>query len=420
MEKKWDVIVIGAGMAGLKAAHDIQQAGKSVLVLEARNRIGGRIHTVRDFAPIPIELGGELIHTDKADTWELVRAHKIQTHQLGTTQIVKNGRWSLPSEDDEDEIFDTLLKKAKKIGIPKADENMGSYLSRLGMERDTYPSSFRIVEYDSVPFSDWDARTMVQLATAYADTHYGQTDYHVIGGQERLLSVLTKGLDIQLNCVVKQVNWGANGVIIEAENGNHYASQRLVMTLPPLVLQKRDITFIPDLPKSKWDAINVFGRCDIIKIILQFDSPVLPKTVGNILDETGLPPIWWRAGDAYPEFDGEILVGWAASENARKLIAMSEKDALNTALNSLRATLNQPDLTPVAMRLHHWNDDPFACGAYPYIKPGGEAAVETLAKSLEGVLFWAGAATSDDFSTIHGAYSSGKRVAKEIISKRYK
>ncbi|MCU0480737.1 MAG: FAD-dependent oxidoreductase [Anaerolineae bacterium] len=419
MVTKWDVIVIGAGMAGLKAAHDIQQAGKSVLVLEAKNRIGGRIHTVHDFAPVPIELGGELIHTEQADTWELVHAHNIATYQQNEIGIMRGDKWVSLAQDnqDEDTVLHQLVNKAQKVGMPKANETMENYLLRLGMTSHDYPFSFRIIEYDTELFNRWDAQTLVQMAEDYADTDYGKTDYHVIGGQETLLNVLKTGLTIQLNAIVKQINWGKHGVTVKTESGIQYASQHLILTIPPLVLQKRDIQFVPDLPKRKWQAIDSFGRSDIVKVIFHFNKRLLPDSFGSILDEGGLPPIWWRSNNAYPECEGDVLVGWASADNARQLIAMSESDAIQTALDSLRKALRQDTIIPTQARLHHWNDDPFACGAYPYIKPGGGFAIVELAEPLQKVLFWAGAATSADFSTVHGAYASGKRVAQEVLQK---
>ncbi|MDX1995044.1 MAG: NAD(P)/FAD-dependent oxidoreductase [bacterium] len=414
---RWDVIVIGAGMAGLKAAYDLQRAGKTVLILEARNRIGGRVHTVRDAAPVPIELGAELIHGEQADTWALVHEYGIATVPHGATGVVLNGQWK-PRPDTQDEaVLDKLTRKAERVGEPKPQENMAQYLARLGIQRKDYPASFRLAEYDTELFDGWSARALVTLMSDALGEESSGTDFHVMGGYDTLLMGMAQGLDIRLGQIVTRVSWERDGVRIDTGDGTAYTARKLVLTIPPLVLQQRTIEFVPDLPAEKWQAIDAFARCDIVKVILHFEAPVLPQQFGTLLDETGLPPIWWRT-QGHDSFTGEVLVGWAAADHARRLIAMGSEAGVQAALESLRRSTGQADLRPVGAWLQHWNDDPFACGAYPYLPPGmmAERAVDVLAAPVDEVVFWAGAATDVNFTTVHGAYASGQRAAEKVLS----
>jgi monoamine oxidase len=327
--------------------------------------------------------------------------------------MIIDGKWQSKAEDNEDAVLASLMHKAEQIDMPDSHESMADYLLRLGMPASQYPSAFRTIEFDSDSFSRWSAQTLMALTGDNLDSDYGLSDFHVVGGQKTMLDVLAEGLDIRLGQVAQHIDWGKHVATVEMVNGRVYQARRVVITVPPLVLQKRALVFKPDLPASKWRAIDAFQRCDIVKILLHFAAPVFPSDYGTLLDMKGILPIWWRSNEGYPHFKGDVLVGWAAGDHARHLIALGS-EAIPNALNSLRAALNQPDLIPIAARMQHWNDDPFANGAYPLIPPGGEKAVSTLAAPLGGVLFWAGAATSADFTSVHGAYASGKRVALEV------
>ncbi|MDX2138205.1 MAG: NAD(P)/FAD-dependent oxidoreductase [Chloroflexota bacterium] len=418
MSQAADVIVIGAGISGLKAAGDLTRSGASVIVVEARDRIGGRIHTHSNFASFPVELGAELIHTDEAATWRLVRERGLQAFRLGQIGEVINGQWVPPADDKNAINMDRLLERVADSPYPDETDTAGDYLHRIGVMPEDYPLSLRTVEFDSISMSMWDARTIKMLAEAYGASDYGRSDYHVLGGQKRLIEELAEGLDIRLSQPVSGIDWSASPVQVMTISGHVFAASHVIVTLPPLVLQKRRLLFTPDLPNEKWQAINAFGRCDIVKMIMHFDHRVFPQGYSTLLDRKGVPPLWWSSGTAAPERTDEVLVGWAADANARHLIALSEHEAAAFVLDNLRRVLDQPDLTPTAVLRSHWNSDPFAEGAYPYIMPGGTSAPDIIAQPLKDRVFWAGAAASDHFTSVHGAFEAGGRAAAEIIALR--
>lgn len=410
-QQKWDVIVIGAGMAGLKAAAGLQQGGKSVVVLEARERIGGRIWTERTLTSIPIELGAELIHGDHAETWELVRAGKLRTVDVNRVHIHQHDdSWQPLSKvfNDSDNITLTDL--------PRNDESVMAYLTRHGIKREDWPAEVRLAELDIDSADRLSASSFVSRLSEGAETtadHYA--NYRVIGGYDNLVTQLANNLNIMREQIVTRINWSPGQVEVITSSGNVWAASAVVITLPIGVLKTRQISFNPDLPVEKWAAIDAMGVCDIVKLHLTFDQPVLDKSVDVIMDEKELPPVWWNASSGYNSYTGQVLVGWAVGDIARHFIASSEARAIEEAVASLRRLLKRPNLTPTFAHMKHWNDDPFTRGAYSYIPPGAADGPSRLAVPIADTLFFAGEATDKWYSTVHGAYRSGQRAASEVL-----
>ena len=405
-----DVIVIGAGIAGLKAAKDLQDSGLRVLVLEARNRAGGRIATDRDFTSIPIELGAELIHSTGAETWEIIQQQQIATQALGPTVTKQDGRWQSSSHSSEEISLTEIPRR------PRPEEDLQSYLLSLGLQAEDWPDAVRMVELDTERASQWSAQTVFDRFADAIDEQIDQQDFRIPAGYDQLPLALAQDLDIRFNQVVKQIRWEAQNVQIVTASDEHYSASKVVITLPLGVLKAGTVSFDPALPAEKLSAIESLQICDIVKVFLHFKGSPLAHGVDSIFDERGIPPIWWRGSAGHTESSGQVLVAWAAGDHARQLIAAGKEKGIEIALNSLRRTLDQASLQPESALLFHWNDDPFTRGAYTYTPPLAEEAQMCLAMPIDDKLFWAGEATDHQwFSTVHGAYRSGARAAAEIL-----
>ena len=194
--------------------------------------------------------------------------------------------------------------------------------------------------------------------------------------------------------------------------------KKVVLTVPVALLQKQTINFVPELPKSKNEAINDFGITDIIKIFLKFDQKILPKGVNEISRPKDEIPVWWNATLTADDFyDGQILVGWVAGGKARKLYQYSDEEIAVIATKDLGEKLKTQNLVASKYLVKIWKNEEFAGGVYTYIpKDSSINIIQNLAKPVDNKLFWAGEATNIQNSTVQGAYNSGKRAAEEILN----
>ena len=413
-QKIYDVIVIGAGMAGLKAAHDLQSKGLSVIVLEANNRIGGRIHTTKEFDPeFAIDLGAELVHTTTTTTWELINSQNLKTIRL----VNDEDRDKSIDLTDFRDFFKAL--KDKEIPSPKPTEDILSYLKRIEAE----PELIREIEAGFVVDTE-----NLDKVSAFAVLNrfdqmikdgemVGEKDFKIFGGYGQIYNILAEKLHIELSKPVTMINWENNEIEVHTTDGNVYKSHKIVLTIPVAVLKKQNIQFVPQLPEDKTKAIESFGVCDIVKIFLKFDEKILTPDV-NMLDafEDDIP-VWWKATITADEnYKGEILVGWVSADKARKLYTMSQDEIIDVAIKDLEKKLNKTNLKPVKSLVQIWKDEEFSLGAYSYIPAQASPdIIEDLAKPIANKIFWAGEATDPNYATVNGAYCSGKRAATEIL-----
>jgi monoamine oxidase len=413
-QKIYDVILIGAGMAGLKAAYDLQNKGLSVIVLEARDRIGGRIHTTTEFdAEFPIDLGAELVHTKVSPTWELINSQNLKTTKL-INDSDKNKSADLVGFQ---EFFQAL--ESKKIPYPKSAEDILSYLKRLEAE----PQLIQEIEELTLDTENLDKINALAVLNRFKQMVkdgeiIGANDFKIVGGYKQIYKILAEKLQIKLSKPVTLINWESDECEVGTTDGNVYKSHKIVLTAPVAVLKKQNIKFVPELPEAKKQAIESFGVCDIVKIFLKFDEKILTPDV-NILnvfeDEI---PVWWKATITADEnYKGEILVGWLSADKARKLYTLSKDEIIDVATKDLEKKLNKTNLKPVKSLVQIWKDEEFSLGAYSYIPAQvSPDIIEDLAKPIDNKIFWAGEATDPNYATVQGAYYSGKRVATEIYN----
>ncbi|MCU0466204.1 MAG: FAD-dependent oxidoreductase [Anaerolineae bacterium] len=335
-----------------------------------------------------------------------MRAAGLQTHPIGRVDGLSEAAGASADLD------------LRSIPLPKPTESLGAYLRRLGVQREDWPVELHLLELDTESVDHWSALDIyrrMQAEAAQPDDHVS-TNERILGGYDQLYRGLLEGLDIRLNQPIQHIAWSADGVTLTSADSTTYHARCTVLTLPVGVWKARRVEFSPNLPADKWSAVDALGICDIVKLILHLDRRALPASADAFIDSGGVVPFWWEASGGYLDLDGQVMVGWAAGEAARRLISMGEAAAVDAGLNRLRALSGQSDLTARAARLCHWNDDPYIGGAYTYTPPGATDARQHLAAPLNGVLFFAGEATDpDQYSTVHGAYRSGLRAAREVL-----
>jgi len=412
--KKYDIIVIGAGMSGLAAASEIYKSNQNIMVLEGRDRIGGRLSSERLDDGLLFERGGELIHGTKNPMYDLVNELGIKIREM------KKEPMNISTMDGIQLFVVMMFLRLGLYPKPTVNESVSEYLDRLQF----LPQALRdVADKSSKDFETLDRISAMSIINRLREEmmigeSYGEHDFVIEDGYITILSHLAKELPIAFNHKVDKINWNDEHVVIETNHGTFQAKQ-VILTLPIPILKK--MNFEPALPNQKQDALSAHVSGDIIKLII----PVHKKAFKTEHEEGGIEgatqvPMWWRRNlpQDQPD-DRQILVGWITGPYARRFLSQSTEDAIDLALSELSAIVDIEQINRDDIIAQNWMDDEFSTGTYCYIKPGyGLNVVNDLSQSLSNKLYFAGTATARAAAngTAHGAYESGLRVAKEVLA----
>jgi monoamine oxidase len=441
-----DVLIIGAGVSGLAAAQKLAASGLSVMILEARQRVGGRVFTLHDSTlAVPIELGAEFIHGLPPETWQIVRRHALPAVQiLGDYWWFKNGK--LSGNEDFWEQWEELVGKMKRYDSP--DRSFLSFVQECCKGKKNQPLRERGIAYvegfHAAHIDQISLQSLRQAELAQGEIS-GDRQFRVASGYDSVVAALTGKLDpscvgVHLNTMVKRVRWKRGSVVVEAVGaGGHplpqFKSRYAIITLPLGVLKAAReepgaVEFVPAL-SEKAEAVTKLGMANVVKVMLRFRSrfweerelPTVPSgsdiaSLGFIVSRDEWMPTWWTSLPVY----APVLTGWAGGSAADRFGSASGRLVAGQAVNALSRILGvhayelhrQLD----GWYTHNWRVDPYARGAYSYVRPGGTPAQRALARPMDGTLFFAGEATNTEghSGTVHGAIATGWRAAGEVLS----
>ena len=404
--RAFDAIVIGAGAAGLAAAAELARAGRSVLIIEARDRIGGRCHTQRlPGIPAPVELGAEFIHGRPQATLALLRDAGIPALDTTRTQrVLFDGK--LRAVD----VFAEARKAMRRR--PAKDVSFRVFLERQRLSPLTRALATLMVQgFDAADPADASAQAIVEeWGTALTASHMRPD-----GGYGPLLQTLSA--PVQLETIVREVRWSRGSVEVEGTfRGEPWRAwaPRAVITLPIGVLPS--VRFTPAL-KEKSAPLSKLASGPVIRVAMVFRDAFWEKEHPGVAffhsPQAPFPTFWTPLPMHAP-----LLTCWAGGPKAARLTGSSEKKLLAQALASVRSVLKSKE-EPQAFLIHDWQADPYARGGYSYVKVGGTGARERLAAPLEETLYFAGEATdAAEAGTVGGALRSGIRAARELMQQR--
>lgn len=425
-EAIYDVVIIGAGASGLMAAWELVQVGKRAVIAEARDRVGGRIHTTEDGGfTAPVELGAEFIHGKLTLTRWLLEKVGVGSYEV-KGDIWRKEDTGLVQESDFIEDYSLLEKKFKELkeDMPVADF-LHTYLNEPKHE-ELRTSLLSYVEgyyaADPKKASTFSLREELEKAD--------EEQYRVEGGYKKMLAFLTgelqkKGCRTLLSAPVLQINWSADPIEVHTARGVLY-SRKVMVTVPLGVLQSDAIAFTPAIP-DRAAAAKALGFGAVIKVLLQFSHPFWKKkeyTAGKDLSKAGFifseeeVPTWWTQEPK----NTPVLVGWLAGPNADRVKHLSEEDILQKALASLATILS---LEPASVRklltahkVCNWAADPFCHGGYSYEVVGSSKLKQKLKEPLEGKVFFAGEALFEgvEGGTVEAALVNGRETAHQVIA----
>jgi monoamine oxidase len=413
-----DVLIVGAGAAGLAAALEARRLGLSCRLIEARLRIGGRVHSSRDPAfPCPIELGAEFVHGRPRETQDWTRRFALDVYDVPDRHCWVTS-WRVRRLDD---FWDRLSPALVGEPLVDEDESFSTHLRRLWMSRRNKSLARAFVQgFHAADPDELSQRALAQETQALADEN--NQAGRIYGGYGALIDELgslteRSGCPILLGAPVTRVHWERGGVEIHTAMG-HFHAKAMILTLPPPLISR--LAFEPGLPGEKTEAMEFLPSGAVLKPVFHFRERFWEKRLGADLSfahstRTRIPT-WWTQSP----FRWNVLTGWVGGPAALELSSESDDMIREIALVSLSRLcwINYERLRGLvtAFRLHNWQTDPYAQGAYSYLRTGGRDAPRIHARPLEGTLFFAGEATetSGVGGTVEGALHSGRRAARQV------
>ncbi len=404
-----DVAIIGAGAAGLGAAHALAQSGLSVIVLEARDRVGGRAHTIMAAPDITFDLGCGWLHS--ADKNSFVGIAKQLNYEIDKTRPPwreQSFDAGFPLKDRQEFIaaLDDFYARAEQAAKGGGDSAASRYLepgNRWNPMIDAISTYINGCELEQMSLQDM---------KAYEDS---EVNWRVRRGYGALMSAYGARCPIALNCNVTRIDHSGPRVRIETSQGP-LTSDNVIVTVPTNLIADEAIRFHPALP-SKVDAARglPLGLAD--KVMLALDEPdALPKdgSLRGATMRTAMGSYHLRP------FGQPCIEGFFGGSFARELEDAGDGAFAAQSIDEIVALLGsdfRKKLKPLAES--RWARDPFARGSYSHALPGHAGARAVLAAPMDGRLFFAGEATSPNFfSTAHGARDSGERAAREVLKCR--
>jgi len=428
------IIVIGAGMAGLAAATELQEAGFRVTVLEARDRIGGRTYTNEELG-VSVDLGGAWIHGPVGNPM---------------TRLAERHGVVYGYADFGNELGDTLLAfdaEGTQYNVEEWTEGLNYYYAALELSHHSELSPLTSSEPLSVKAAGWRMRDMLGKLTPgqeegfrwgvdylsgmieganpedidwELDGHYSELPGGNLllygGGYGKIVERIAAKLTIQTGVVAEKIMTSDDEVHITTNADGEWLCDRVIVTVPLGVLKGGSIAFEPALPEVKQEAISRMGMGVFEKVAFKFPEMFWPKDQQHFyyMRDDGMFPVWINIG----HYTGDpVIVVMQTGDRAENILAMSDDEIISEARRILGMMFDTDVPAPEKMLRTGWRDDPFSRGAYSYPKLGQQAGDwRTLAEPVGSRLFFAGEATHPHFfATVHGAYETGIRAAREVI-----
>jgi monoamine oxidase len=402
-----DVAVIGAGAAGIGAARELVRAGRSVVVLEARDRVGGRVHTDASLGPA-FDAGAVYIHWAERNPWKAIADElkvPLEEEPWGQPPLVfRNGTrlseaerqrrrggfgrvWSAVEQTGADRSFADAVRAAAPEAL---DAAAGMTLFALGED----PQRVSVQDYQDLWSGD---------------------DYLVPSGYGALVARAGEGLPVRLSTPVAAIRWDGPAIALETPRGT-LTAHHVVLTVPVGVLQAGGIRFTPELPAETRDALGGLGMGAYTKIALRVDRrriEPLESTSYFELGDGGAATSY----DFWP-FDRDLVIALAGGDHGRALCQAGEREAVAYATDRLAAMIGGHARAAVTGgRLADWWTDPWSRGSYSIARPGRVAAREALRQPIGGRIHIAGEATAagGGAMTVGGATLEGTRAARAIL-----
>lgn len=422
---KFDCIIIGAGAAGLMAAYELVKKKKHILILEARDRIGGRIYTLlpNGFST-SAQAGAEFIHGEAKLTSKLLKAAAMRSVET-EGEMYQLRRGQLIQRDFFDNEWEVLLEELENV---KSDMPFVKFLNDK-FPKEKYPDFYESIQKF---VEGYNAANMNDVSTLALKKEWSANEnpkqYRPVGGYGNLMNYMAETIKkqdgiLRLSQQVTEVQIKSGRAEVTTATGNQFESESVVITIPVSLLQKGSIKFTPALPQYEAAAKDI-GFGSVIKFLFEFKEPLWENSSSRSFTKMQFAfsdaavPTWWSQ---LPD-KRSLLTGWLGGPGVKEL--KQDKDFLfDKATLSIAYILNMPQQEIhkqiQAWHIENWLVDQFSFGAYSYAKMETNEARKILREPVENVLYFGGEALSDEAATgtVESALSSGKEIAEKILSK---
>src|SRR5581483_293462 len=411
------VLILGGGVAGLGAARELARHGVAVTVIEAKKRLGGRIHTIRE-GSLPIELGAEFVHGRNRPLLKAIRQAGLSLHSLADSHQLFEAGQLQPVR-----LWQQIDDIIGRVDFHKQDQSFKEWLARQSLKQPDRQMAIDFVEGFDAAKADRISAHALRQAQQAADSMDGDRQYRINEGYSALVRFLAeeikaKGGVLLKSAQARHIQWQPGYVEVRLRRGGRTETRSgaaAVFTLPLGVWKTGSVAIHPPLV-TKEEAVRKFEFGNVVKVTFVFRDRWWGEFSAGFMHAPDEPlPTWWS------DPRGPILTGWAGGPKADALLRLTPSKLEKLGLNILgkifpeRASLLSKQ--HVATHAWNWAHDPHVRGAYSYIPVNGLDLPATLAAPVGNTLFFAGEATVADAQTgtVFGALESGLRAARELL-----
>lgn len=423
-----DVIIVGAGAAGVACAHALSQKSVRFRLLEAQDRVGGRVLSQKDTQSLsPIELGAEFIHGAPKEMLQLLAQFQVPFYDVRDQHLIfNNGK--LNERENYWIVFDQIFKKIK---TKSRDCTIESFLNsiRSVQQKDRDLFTAYVQGFHAADLNLMGIRALEETSQQKDDSLNGSGLFRPLIAYDLLLTRILESVvpkdRMSFNSLVKKITWQKNKVELAVETGpdrhlQTLSCRKLILTLPIGVLKNSQLEWapFPDLLNKSLEAIHM-GH--VQKITFRFRERFWEKLSDKPaaffhMDPKYDFPTWWTM----QPLRTPDLVAWQGGPRAAAMSELKDQERIVLALQTLsrltRRSLSQLNSEVESIHTHNWSKDPFSQGAYSYVGVNGLGKVKNLSKSIQETIYFAGEgfAPGSGRGTVHGAFKSGIRAAQEV------